>query len=202
MSKHWTELVEEKRTRQKASIPKEWLITIPPDKVIDVTAIPENCGLLSAKEIEITRTDVEGLLEKLAKAEWSALEVVTAFSKRAIIAHQLVNLIHNFHIPSFTCRVQTNCLTEVFIDRAIARAKVLDEHLKTTGKVVGPFHGLPISLKDQIRIKGLEATMGYVSWIGEYATRNAVLVDILEDAGAVLFVKTNVPQTLMVRYRT
>lgn len=39
---------------------------------------------------------------------------------------------------------------------------------------------------------------GYVAWIGKYAERNAVLVDILEALGAVLFVKTNVPQSLMV----
>ena len=53
-----------------------------------------------------------------------------------------------------------NCLTEIFVERALARAKELDEHLKATGKVVGPLHGLPISLKDQICIKGLETTMG------------------------------------------
>jgi amidase len=40
---------------------------------------------------------------------------------------------------------------------------------------------------------------GYVSWIGKPAQSNAVLVDVLEAAGAVLYVKTNVPQTLMVR---
>jgi Asp-tRNA(Asn)/Glu-tRNA(Gln) amidotransferase A subunit family amidase len=43
------------------------------------------------------------------------------------------------------------------------------------------------------------STPGYVSWIGKYADRNAVLVDILLEAGAVPFVRTNVPQTLMVR---
>lgn len=41
--------------------------------------------------------------------------------------------------------------------------------------------------------------LGYVSWIGKYADKNAVLVDILYDCGAVPFVRTNVPQTLMVR---
>ena len=46
------------------------------------------------------------------------------------------------------------------MERALKRAKELDEHLKTTGEVVGPLHGLPMSLKDQIRIKGLECTMG------------------------------------------
>ena len=40
--------------------------------------------------------------------------------------------------------------------------------------------------------------MGYASWVGNYAEQNSVLVDILEAAGAVMFVKTNVPQTLMV----
>ena len=95
---------------------------------------------------------------------------------------------------------QVNCLTEIFVERALARAAKLDDVLKKTGKVVGPLHGLPISLKDQLCIKGLETTMGYVSWIGKYAEKNAVLVDILEECGAVPFVRTNIPQTLMVRW--
>ena len=80
---------------------------------------------------------------------------------------------------------------------------------------MGPLHGLPISLKDQICMKGLETTMGYVSWFGSYAERDAVLTTVLLEAGAVCclasvqafrylivfkvpFVRTNVPQTLMV----
>jgi len=39
---------------------------------------------------------------------------------------------------------------------------------------------------------------GYASWIGKYADRDAVLVEFLYDLGAVPFVRTNVPQTLMV----
>lgn len=101
------------------------------------------------------------------------------------------------------------------MDRALVRAKELDEHLEKTGTVVGPLHGLPISLKDQISIKQIESTIGsgtpaafpshsykrsgYVSWVGKFAEKNSVLVDILESLGAVPFVKTNVPQTLMVR---
>lgn len=37
--------------------------------------------------------------------------------------------------------IQVNCLTEIFVERALARATELDEHLKATGKVVGPLHG-------------------------------------------------------------
>ena len=43
--------------------------------------------------------------------------------------------------------MQTNCLTEIFVERALERAKELDDILRETGKVVGPLHGLPVSLK-------------------------------------------------------
>ncbi|KAF8961399.1 amidase signature domain-containing protein [Flammula alnicola] len=180
-TKHWKELVAEKRLQQAATIPKDWILpNLPPKETLNVIDFPEKSGLLTAKEIEITSSEVDVLLEKLAKGAWSSVEVTTAFSKRAIIAHQLVN-----------------CLTEIFIERALVRAAELDEHLKTTGKVIGPLHGLPISLKDQINIKGIDSTMGYVSWIGQPAAKNSVLADILESCGAVLYVKTNIPQTLM-----
>jgi hypothetical protein len=91
MSISWQELAAEKRRRQTASIPKEWLITTPADDVLDVTDVPAKCGLLSARELEITTiSDVTALLHKLATGEWSSVEVTTAFSKRAIIAHQVV----------------------------------------------------------------------------------------------------------------
>ncbi|KAF7791824.1 hypothetical protein EIP86_002848 [Pleurotus ostreatoroseus] len=144
MSTHWRELVRDKRERQAQSIPKHWIISPPDNTVLDVTEIPRQCGLLTAKELEITETtDVATLLNQLASGELSSLEVTTAFCKRAIVAHQVVN-----------------CLTEIFVERALARAAEVDAYMKSTGKVMGPLHGLPISLKDQFRIKGLETTMG------------------------------------------
>jgi amidase len=163
----WQEIAAEKKARQTASIPNEWLITPPADDVLDVTDVPAKCGLLSARDLEITTaSDATSLLQKLATGEWSSVDVTTAFCKRAIIAHQVVR--PSFHLPAsrqsyphiHTRSFQTNCLTEIFIDRALQRAAWLDEQLKSTGKVVGPLHGLPISLKDQICIKGLETTMG------------------------------------------
>lgn len=92
-SKHWTEIAAEKKGRQAASIPKEWILTNLPSKdTLNVVGFPEKSGLLTAKEVEITNTEVEVLLDKLAQGTWSSVEVTTAFSKRAIIAHQLVRL--------------------------------------------------------------------------------------------------------------
>ncbi|KAI0757030.1 general amidase [Daedaleopsis nitida] len=177
----WQDHIVDKRQRQKAAIPSEWVIPTIPDDQTNVMDIPATCGLLTDRELQITGlSDVSVLLTKVATAEWSAVEVTTAFCKRAIVAHQL-----------------TNCLAEIFIDKAIERAAELDAYLKEHGTVMGPLHGLPISLKDQIPIKGLETVMGYAAWIGKYAEDDAVLVKLLLQAGAVLYVRTNVPQTLM-----
>ena len=84
-------MVAEKLSRRDAAIPKEWLLPdIPSRETLDVTGIPETCGLLTELEIEITNVSFRGLVQRLADKTWSAVEVVTAFYKRAVIAHQLV----------------------------------------------------------------------------------------------------------------
>ncbi|KAF7347634.1 Amidase domain-containing protein [Mycena venus] len=177
----WQQIAAEKKSHQLDSVPKEWLSsTLPSAETLSVIDFPPESKVLSALDLEITESSVASLLSNLASSKWSAVQVTTSFYKRAIVAQQL-----------------TNCLTEIFVDRALARAKALDEHLEKTGQVVGMLHGLPISLKDQISIQGIESTIGYVSWVGQFAEKNSVLVDILESLGAVPFVKTNVPQTLM-----
>jgi amidase len=40
--------------------------------------------------------------------------------------------------------------------------------------------------------------VGFVSWVNQPAVYNSTLVDILQDAGAVLYVKTNVPTAMMI----
>ncbi|KAH8102635.1 general amidase [Cristinia sonorae] len=176
----WEDKVKAKRHEQQQFVPSEWMISPIGDNITNVLDIPNNLGLLSPNELQITASDVSTLLRNLSTSVWSSVEVTTAFAKRAIIAHQL-----------------TNCLTEIFVDDALKRAAELDEHLKQTGSVVGPLHGLPISLKDQFCIKGIDATMGYVAWIGKPAQRDSAIVKLLIQSGAVLYVKTNVPQTLM-----
>lgn len=81
---------------------------------------------------------------------------------------------------------------------ALAAAKALDEHFEKTGKLVGPFHGLPISLKDNFNVAGKASSVGYVSWANDLATSNSCLVDVLISLGAVVYVKTNVPTAMMI----
>ena len=91
-------------------------------------------------------------------------------------------------------------MSEIRFQDAENDAKALDEHFLRTGQTIGPLHGLPVSLKDRFNVKGLESACGYVSWLGDRknASSEGVLVKRLRRMGAILFVKTNVPMSMLV----
>jgi Asp-tRNA(Asn)/Glu-tRNA(Gln) amidotransferase A subunit family amidase len=90
-----------------------------------------------------------------------------------------------------------NCLTEIFFNEAIQRAEFLDDEFQKTGRPIGPLHGLPVSLKDCFNFAGIDSTIGMTGHAFQPEKRNSVVVDILLRLGAVLYVKTNVPQSMM-----
>jgi amidase len=60
--------------------------------------------------------------------------------------------------------------------------------------VIGPLHGLPLTIKDAYETAGLRSTGGAKRWSGHVPTRHADAVQRLADAGAVIFGKTNLPE--------
>jgi len=90
-----------------------------------------------------------------------------------------------------------NCLTEIFFDQALERAAYLDDYITRMGKPVGPLHGLPIALKDSINVAGIDSTIGMAAFAFKPVKQNSVIVDMLLSLGAVMYVKTNVPQSMM-----
>jgi amidase len=63
---------------------------------------------------------------------------------------------------------------------------------------MGPLHGLPISLKDNINVQSVDSTVGMAVHVGDPAKADATLVELLAEAGAVFYVKTNVPTAMMI----
>ena len=97
-------------------------------------------------------------------------------------------------------------MLEIFFDAAIEDARRLDKYYAQHNAPVGPLHGLPVSLKDQFHVKGVETSMGYVGWIGTFQGEKGTgrekvyeseMVKELRGMGAVLYCKTSVPHTLM-----
>jgi len=77
-------------------------------------------------------------------------------------------------------------------ERARARARAADRALARRD-VWGPLHGVPMTVKESYDVAGLPTTWGVPTYKNNIASKNAVVVDRLLDAGVVLFGKTNVP---------
>ncbi|KEZ45023.1 hypothetical protein SAPIO_CDS2420 [Scedosporium apiospermum] len=129
--------------------------------------------------------------------EWRLKEVPSGDSVMSVPKESGILSSEELTITESSATDLVNCLHDFFPDYALARAKYLDDYLAKHKRPLGPLHGLPVSLKDQCRIKGFETTMGYAAWIGKTDEENSVLVSLLENAGAVFYVKTSVPQSLM-----
>jgi len=79
-------------------------------------------------------------------------------------------------------------------DRARARARALDD--QPAGLDGAPLFGVPMTVKESFNVAGLPTTWGAPEYRDNVPSRNALAVDRLLDAGAVIFGKTNVPRML------
>lgn len=87
----------------------------------------------------------------------------------------------------------------MLFEDALKQARDLDREFKVTEKLKGPLHGIPVTVKDQFNVKGVDTTLGYVGRSFAPAREDAVLVQILKRMGAIIIAKTNLSQSIMVR---
>jgi Asp-tRNA(Asn)/Glu-tRNA(Gln) amidotransferase A subunit family amidase len=75
--------------------------------------------------------------------------------------------------------------------RALEEAAALDEHFRKTGKFVGPLHGIPVLLKDNVNTKDMPTTGGSLSLAGYTPSTDAAITQKLRAAGAIILAKVN-----------
>lgn len=93
------------------------------------------------------------------------------------------------HNPKLNAIVQTD------LERARADAGRADAAL-ARGEVIGPLHGVPMTVKESFNVEGLPTTWGDPTFKDNIAAEDALAVRRLKAAGAVVFGKTNVPLML------
>ena len=88
----------------------------------------------------------------------------------------------------------------MFFEEAIQDARKLDDEFAATGRLKGPLHGVPISVKDQctfsltlisfirlrvltgvriVNVKGFDSTIGYTQWANRPAEEDAAVRFVL-----------------------
>ncbi|KAM4641631.1 vitamin D3 hydroxylase-associated protein-like [Discoglossus pictus] len=84
-----------------------------------------------------------------------------------------------------------NCVT-MFLQDCEAQLRELKKQKKK-----GPLYGVPVSIKEHIGYKGQPSTCGLVQYLHEVESADSVIVKVLKKMGAIVFAKTNVPQSLI-----
>ncbi len=122
-------------------------------------------------------------------AFWSAAQLAQAIREKKIACVELLD--------AYLARVdrhnpRLNAIVELDAAGARKRAKAADDALMR-GDIIGPLHGIPVTIKDSIDVAGFASTWG-IQYSKKTGRRKiAPVVDALTSAGAIVFGKTNVP---------
>jgi amidase len=122
----------------------------------------------------------------------SACALAAAIRSRRIGARELLDLYLDRiarHDPAI------NAVVVLDRDRARKQARAADRAL-ARGTLWGPLHGVPMTIKESFDVAGLPSTWGLEALRESRPAANAVVVDRLLAAGAIIFGKTNVPVML------
>jgi Asp-tRNA(Asn)/Glu-tRNA(Gln) amidotransferase A subunit family amidase len=124
---------------------------------------------------ELTSSSASEITELIRTGSVSSVEVVEAYLRR----HEELN-------PALNAIV-------TIAPEVLDRARESDAEL-SRGKIAGPLHGLPITIKDTIDTEGIRTTYGSRLFAGNVPKHDAVVVASLKAAGAIILGKTNVPE--------
>lgn len=119
------------------------------------------------------------LAQALTRREVSSVEAVQAYIDRSREV--------DTQVRAFVLRRDAQALEE---------ARKADEARKN-GECLGPLHGMPLTIKENVDVAGTDSTMGLQRLRNQPAGQDAVLVRTLRKAGAIVLGKTNVPQLLL-----
>lgn len=119
----------------------------------------------------------------------SALDVARAIQRGEITSLEITNRILE-RIEKYNPAI--NAVVITLKDDALNQARAADEAL-AKGEIWGPLHGVPCSIKDTLEIANVITTSGFPLLKNHHPKRDAVVVERMRGAGAIIIGHTNVP---------
>jgi fatty acid amide hydrolase len=123
----------------------------------------------------------------------SASDMADAIKSGAVSAEEVVD-VHIGHIQ--TVNPALNAVVIPLFDEARAQARMADE-ARARGEPLGALHGVPVTIKEQYKVRGTQTTLGATNKIGNIYDDEGPLVTKLRAEGAIILGKTNIVQTLL-----
>jgi amidase len=122
----------------------------------------------------------------------SATKIAADLSKGRYSARELTQ--------SYIARIEKldrdiNAVVVRRFDEALKEAAAADAD-RAAGRIAGPLHGMPITIKECFDLTGFPSTYGHPERANHKAAADAVAVSRLKAAGAIVLGKTNVPKDL------
>lgn len=116
----------------------------------------------------------------------TALDMRAALASGSISARALIETVLG-NIEALNDKIQAFS----YVDKAgaLEQADMLDAY-RTTGKPLGPLHGVPVVFKDIIDVRGMPCERGSELFKGRVPAADAQIVSLLREAGAVILGKT------------
>lgn len=122
--------------------------------------------------------------------EASIDQMQAAMANGSLTSQQLVTC---YMIRTYQTNPYINSLLQLNPDALAIAAQIDDE--RAAGRIRGPLHGIPFTVKDNIATKdNLETTAGSWALLGSIVPRDAFVVKRLRDAGAVLLGKATLSE--------
>ena len=121
--------------------------------------------------------------------EWTATEAIYHIRNGSITAEHYASQLLNRYRETKSL----NAFISLDENRVLESARSVDV-ARSKGKPLGPLAGLPIAIKDNINTVGFPATAGISVLKDYYPKRNARVVDILFENGAILLGKANLDE--------
>jgi len=119
----------------------------------------------------------------------SAVEMARRIARRELSSVEVVNA-HLARIDAVNPAL--NAIVRVLADEARAAAALADGRLKA-GETVGPLHGVPFTVKENIDVAGLPTTWGVPALAQAVVPMDAPVVERMRAAGAIPIGRTNLP---------
>ena len=77
---------------------------------------------------------------------------------------------------------------------ALAESAALDAELAATGELTGPLHGIPVLVKDNYDVAGLQTTGGSAALLGWVPEADATVIARIRAAGGIILAKTTMSE--------